>query len=125
MCTKGSHHIQELVAPLKDIFGAIFFVSIGMLLDPSIIISNYDIILSICAVVIIGMATSLTVGSLLTGQSMGTALETGLSMAQIGEFSFIIASVGLSLNAIDPSLYPIIVSVSLVTTFCTPYLILS
>ena len=121
--TRESHHIQELVSPLKDIFGAVFFISVGMLLDPSAIVTNFGSIITISAVVITGMILSITFGGLLTGQSLATAVETAFSMAQIGEFSFIIASVGVALRVIDPQLYPIMVIVSLVTTFLTPYLI--
>lgn len=123
--THESHHIQNLVSPLKDIFGAVFFVSVGMLLDPTAITNNYGTILFISALVVIGMISTVTIGSLLTGQTLPTAISTSFSLAQIGEFSFIIASVGLSLNVINPSIYPIIVCVSLVTTFFTPYLIKS
>jgi CPA2 family monovalent cation:H+ antiporter-2 len=123
--TRESHHIQNLVSPLKDIFGAVFFVSVGMLLDPAAIVQNYGTIIFICSLVIVGMIATVSLGSLLTGQTISTSLATAFSLAQIGEFSFIIAGVGLSLNVISPSIYPIIVCVSLVTTFFTPYLIRS
>ncbi len=121
--TRESHNIQSLVSPLKDVFGAIFFVSVGMLFNPTAITQNFSTILFICLLVVIGMITTITVGLILTGQTISTALHTAFSMAQIGEFSFIIASVGVSLNVINPSIYPIIVSVSLITTFLAPYLI--
>jgi CPA2 family monovalent cation:H+ antiporter-2 len=121
--TRESHRIEELVGPLKDMFGAVFFVSVGMLLDPQIIFSNWPSILLLCAVIIFGKVISVAVGTVLTGQTLGTAVHSGFSMAQIGEFSFIIATLGLSYNAIRPDLYPIIVAASLITTFTTPYLI--
>jgi CPA2 family monovalent cation:H+ antiporter-2 len=105
------------------VFGAVFFVSVGMLLDPSALVSNFGTIIFICLMVITGMIATLTIGSILTGQPIAIAISTAFSMAQIGEFSFIIAAVGLSLNAINPLIYPIIVAVSLITIFLTPYLI--
>jgi CPA2 family monovalent cation:H+ antiporter-2 len=121
--TREAHRIEELVGPLKDMFGAVFFVSVGMLLDPQIIFSNWASILLLCAVIIVGKVSSVALGTILTGQTLGTAVHSGFSMAQIGEFSFIIATLGLSYNAIRPDLYPIIVAASLITTFTTPYLI--
>jgi CPA2 family monovalent cation:H+ antiporter-2 len=121
--TREVHRIEELVTPLKDMFGAVFFVSVGMLLDPQIIFSNWASVLLVCAVIIIGKVGSVAFGTLLTGQTLGTAVHSGFSMAQIGEFSFIIATLGLNYKAIRPDLYPIIVAASLITTFTTPYLI--
>ena len=115
--------IEHLVEPLKDIFGAVFFVSVGMLLDPNAILSNWGAILLISAVIIFGKMSSVTFGSILTGQRIPNALQTGFSLAQIGEFSFIIAALGISFNVIDSKLYPIIVTASIITTFTTPYLI--
>jgi len=121
--TREVHRIEELVGPLKDIFGAVFFVSVGMLLDPQIIFSNLLPILGLCLVIIFGKAISVAFGTILTGQSLSTAIHSGFSMAQIGEFSFIIATLGLSYGAIQEKLYPIIIAASLFTTFTTPYLI--
>jgi CPA2 family monovalent cation:H+ antiporter-2 len=121
--TREAHRIEELVGPLKDMFGAVFFVSVGMLLDPEIIFSSWPSILLLCLVIIIGKMGSVAFGSLLTGQTLGTAVNSGLSMAQIGEFSFIIATLGMNYKAIRPDLYPIIVAASLITTFTTPYCI--
>ncbi len=121
--TREVHRIEELVGPLKDVFGAVFFVSVGMLLDPQIILSNGPSILLICAVIIFGKVISVVLGTILTGQPLGTAVSCGFSMAQIGEFSFIIATLGLSFGAIRPELYPMIVAASLITTFTTPYMI--
>ncbi len=121
--TNKAQHIEHLIAPLKDLFGAVFFVSVGMMLDPSIIVSHFGSVMLICMVIITGKILSVSIGALGTGQSLTTSVYSGLSMAQIGEFSFIIATLGLSYKAIDEILYPIIVSASLITTFTTPYLI--
>lgn len=115
--------IEHLVQPLKDIFGAVFFVSVGMLLDPKTIADNLGAVALISVVIILGKLTSVTLGAFATGQTLRHSVQTGFSMAQIGEFSFIIASLGLSYNVISPKLYPIIVASSLVTTFTTPYLV--
>lgn len=121
--SKEAHRIEHLVNPLKDVFGAIFFVSVGMLLDPKIIGENFLSILAICLVIVLGKVLSVSLGSLGTGQSLSTSIQSGFSMAQIGEFSFIIATLGLSYKSIDAQLYPIIVAASLITTFTTPYLL--
>ncbi|MBX9839841.1 MAG: cation:proton antiporter, partial [Silvanigrellaceae bacterium] len=94
-----------------------------MLLDPNAILNNLGAILLISAVIIFGKLTSVTFGSILTGQRIPNALQTGFSLAQIGEFSFIIATLGISFKVIDDKLYPIIVTASIITTFTTPYLI--
>ena len=121
--TDDSHHIGTLLSPLKDVFGAIFFVSVGMLLNPTVIFENWQTVAVISCVIIVGKIFTVSLGSLLTGQTIRTSINTGFSMAQIGEFSFIIAAVGLSYGGMDESLYPIIVACSLITTFTTPYLI--
>lgn len=121
--TNQAHRIEELLKPLKDVFGAVFFVSVGMLLNPAIVLENLIPVIMISAVVIAGKVLSVSIGTLATGQSIFTSAHAGFSMAQIGEFSFIIATLGLTLGVIDDSLYPIIVAVSLITTFTTPYLI--
>ena len=118
-----SKRISHLVQPFKDIFGAVFFVSVGMLLDPVSISQNYIPIAIISLVVIFGKLVAVTIGALLTGQSIKTSVQTGFSMGQIGEFSFIIASLGLSYNVISEALYPIVVATSLITTFTTPFLV--
>lgn len=123
--TKDGPVIEHLVSPLKDIFGAVFFVSVGMLLDPSLIMREWPSILAISALVIVGKCGAVLFGALITGQTLRTATQSALSMAQIGELSFVIGSLGLHLKVIDPKLYPLIVSVSVVTTFFTPYLIKS
>ncbi|WP_158999200.1 cation:proton antiporter [Pigmentibacter ruber] len=116
-------HIEHLVQPLKDLFGAVFFVSVGMLLDPSAIINNLSTILVISFVIILGKMSSVTLGSIVTGQRIPVAVQSGFSLAQIGEFSFIIATLGTAFKVIDSKLYPIIVAASTITTFTTPYLI--
>lgn len=115
--------IEELIRPIRDVFAAIFFVSIGMLLKPSDVWAHREIILLITGLTIIGKILSTAFGVWVTGGSRKTAIQAGMSLAQIGEFSFIIAALGLSLGVIGPALYPVAVSVSVLTTFTTPYLI--
>lgn len=121
--TKIVHRIEGLMAPLKDVFGAIFFVSIGMLIDPMVIWSFKGTILILSAVTILGKIFITSVGSMLSGQTIKNSLQVGMGLAQIGEFSFIIASLGVALKVTSSNLYPIAVAVSLITTFTTPYLI--
>ena len=118
-----SHRIEELIKPLRDIFAAVFFVSVGMLLNPYTILNNIEYILLIALITIVGKIFSTLFGALIMGQSLRTSLQVGFGLAQIGEFSFIIAGLGMSLGVISDSLYPIGVAVSLITTFTTPYLI--
>lgn len=117
--------IIKIVEPVKNLFGAIFFVSVGMLVDPKILVSYAFPILALVATIMIGQAVFGTMGFMLSGQSMKTAMKCGFSMAQIGEFAFIIASLGLSLGVISDFLYPVVVAVSVITTFLTPYMIRS
>lgn len=117
------HRIEELIVPIRDIFGAIFFISVGMLINPTVIIGQWEAVLFISLVLIIGKVTVISLGTFLTGQSVNTSIRAGFGMAQIGEFSFIIATLGWSLHAINDQLYPIIVAVSSITTFTTPYMI--
>lgn len=121
--TEIIHQIEGLMAPLKDLFGAIFFVSIGMLIDPTIMWQYKETIALLCLVTIFGKIFSTSMGALISGQSFKNSMQVGMGLAQIGEFSFIIASLGLTLKATSNKLYPIGVAVSLVTTFTTPYLI--
>jgi CPA2 family monovalent cation:H+ antiporter-2 len=121
--TREVHRIETLMAPIKNTFGAIFFVSVGMLLDPGVLVQNLGSVVTISLLIIIGKILSVGLSALTTGQNLSTAVHAGMSMAQIGEFSFIIATLGLSNHVIDPKLYPIIVAASLVTTFATPYLV--
>ena len=115
--------IERVVQPVKDLFGAVFFISVGMMVQPAVIGEYWGTILLLACVVIVGMIVFGTVGMLLTGQTLRVAIESGFSLTQIGEFSFIIASLGMSLGVLDPSLYPIIVAVSVITIFTTPYFI--
>ncbi|MHB1220471.1 MAG: cation:proton antiporter domain-containing protein, partial [Gammaproteobacteria bacterium] len=117
------HRIEYLIRPIRDIFAAVFFVSIGMLIDPAIIVQNWGVVLFLAAITIFGKLLTTSMGGLLTGQSVNTSVRVGFSMAQIGEFSFIIVGLGEVLKVIDHKLYPIVVAVSGITTFTTPYLI--
>jgi CPA2 family monovalent cation:H+ antiporter-2 len=119
----AAKRIEHLVKPIKDVFGAVFFVSVGMLLDPQVILQNFGTIGLISVVIIVGQLFFVTVGSFITGQSIGNSVRTGFSMAQVGEFSYIIGSLGITYRAIDEKLYPIIVAASLITIFTTPYLV--
>ena len=112
-----------MVKPIKDLFGAVFFVSVGMLIEPNLLVEYLGPILIITAVTILGQMTFATLGILFSGQSLHTAIRGGFSMVQIGEFSFIIASLGMSLGVISDFLYPIVVCVSVITTFTTPIFI--
>ncbi|HKX12897.1 MAG TPA: cation:proton antiporter [bacterium] len=115
--------IEHLVEPVRDVFAAIFFVSVGMLIVPEMLVKYWQAILVITVIVIAGKIFSVALGSLLTGESVRTSVKAGMSLAQIGEFSFIIAGLGLSLGAIDEFLYPVAVAVSALTTLTTPWLI--
>jgi CPA2 family monovalent cation:H+ antiporter-2 len=115
--------IEGLVKPVKDLFGAIFFVSVGMIVDPAMIAQYAIPILVITLAVVIGQAVFGTFGVLLAGQPLKTSIQCGFSLTQIGEFAFIIASMGVSLKVTGHFLYPIVVAVSVITTFITPYMI--
>ncbi|MEN9836035.1 MAG: hypothetical protein RL011_2228, partial [Pseudomonadota bacterium] len=115
--------IEALVAPFKDLFGAVFFVSVGMLLDPTAIVANLKVVLLLTAVVVGGNTLIVPLAAMAAGQGLRTAVSIGFSLAQIGEFSFIIANLGVLSNIIDSKMYSIIVGVSLLTTFTTPYFI--
>ncbi|MEG1586439.1 MAG: TrkA C-terminal domain-containing protein, partial [Bacteroidales bacterium] len=121
--TLEAEKIEKLVKPVKDLFGAIFFVSVGMMIDPALLATYWLPILLITLVVVFGQIFFASFGILLSGQPLKIALQSGFALAQIGEFAFIIAALGLSLNVIDSSLYPIVVAVSVITTFFTPYII--
>ena len=120
--TVEAERIEHLVQPMKNIFGAIFFVSVGMMINPEMLLKYWPQILIITTIVILGQILFGTMGTLLSGQSLRVSLQTGFSLVQIGEFAFIIASLGESLNVTDKSLYPIVVAVSVITTFLTPYI---
>ena len=115
--------IHRIITPIKNLFGAVFFVSVGMLVNPEVLVKYIVPILVIAATVIIFKSMAATIGMTLSGKPLKTSMQGGFCFCQIGEFSFIIAGLGLSFNVIDPNLYPIIVSVSILTTFVTPYMI--
>ncbi len=121
--TVEAEKIEHLVAPVKNLFGAIFFVSVGMLVDPAVLVKYAAPIFGLVATILVGQTVFGTFGYLLSGQSLRTAMRCGFSMAQIGEFAFIIASLGLSLHVTGDFLYPVVVAVSVITTFLTPYMI--
>ncbi|MDR1923329.1 MAG: cation:proton antiporter [Planctomycetaceae bacterium] len=121
--TVKSAKIEELIVPVKDLFSAIFFVSVGMLIDPKILYDYFWIIVLMTAVTIVGKFIGTAIGALISGCSVKNSMQSGMSMAQIGEFSFIIAMLGMTLKVTNDYLYPIAVAVSAVTTFTTPYLI--
>lgn len=121
--TTQAEKIEHLTKSVKDLFGAIFFVSVGMLIDPNILLAYWQPVLIITAITIVGKLLTTGGGALLSGQPLKTSVQTGLSLTQIGEFSFIIATLGLSLKVTSDFLYPITVAVSAITTFTTPYLI--
>ncbi len=123
--TTKAEKIEHLIKPVKDLFGAIFFVSVGMMIDLKMIGEYAVPILLITVVCIAGKILTTGFGAFISGNSLKVSLQTGMSLAQIGEFSFIIAALGVSLNATSAFLYPIIIAVSGVTTFTTPYLIKS
>ena len=115
--------IHRLITPLKNLFGAVFFVSVGMLIKPEVLGHYWLQILVIALSIIVFKTTAATTGILLSGKPLKTAVQSGFCFCQIGEFSFIIAGLGLSFGVIDENLYPVIVSVSILTTFVTPYMI--
>lgn len=116
-------NIEKVIQPIKDFFGAIFFVSVGMMVDPQVLFDNFSTVIIIAAASIAGKMIFTTTGVRLTGESMKTAVQSGFSLAQMGEFSFIIASMGMSLGVTSASIYPIVIAVSVITTFTTPYTI--
>ena len=116
-------HVERLIRPVRDMFAAIFFVSVGMLIDPGLVAQHWAAVAVLTAAVIAGQALSVTVGAFLAGTGIRTAVQAGMSLAQIGEFSFIIAGLGVSLGATRDFLYPVAVAVSALTTLSTPWLI--
>lgn len=119
--TVQARRIEHLVQPLKNLFGAVFFVSVGMMIAPELIAAHIAPILILTAVVLLGRILFATLGVLASGESLKTSMQAGFSLAQIGEFSFIIATLGIQLGVISDFIYPIIVAVSVITTFTTPY----
>ena len=121
--TTQAEKIEHLTKSVKDLFAAIFFVSVGMLIDPSILLEYALPIVAVTLATVLGKLLSSTLGALLSGQPLKTSVQAGMSLAQIGEFSFIIATLGLTLKVTSDFLYPIAVAASAITTFTTPYLI--
>lgn len=121
--TTQAERIEHLIKPVKDLFGAVFFISVGMLIDPQIL-TEYALPIGIITIVfLIAKTLHVTIGALIAGQPLKTSIYAAMSMGQIGEFSFIIATLGLTLNVTSNFLYPIAVAVSAITTFSTPYMI--
>jgi len=120
--TKEAHRIEHLMAPLKNVFAAIFFVSVGMMINPASLVAYWDSVLFVAAVIIVGMIIFGTLGCWWGGETLKDSMQTGFSFVQIGEFSFIIAALGSKLGVTDPVIYPIIVAASVLTTFLTPYI---
>lgn len=121
--TVEAEHIDHLVKPVKDLFGAVFFVSVGMMVDPAMIVEYAVPILVITLTIIVGQTVFGSLSVLISGQTLKTSMQCGFSLTQIGEFAFIIASLGVSLKVTSDFLYPIVVAVSVITTFLTPYMI--
>ncbi len=121
--TIEAERIERLISPVKDLFGAVFFISVGMMVNPTVMTQHWSVIALLAVVVVVGMIVFGTFGMLASGQPLKLAMESGFSLTQIGEFSFIIATLGTSLGVLDKSVYPIIVAVSVITTFTTPFFI--
>lgn len=121
--TTQAEHIEHLVKPVKDLFGAVFFVSVGMLINPEMLVKYAVPVGILTFAVILGQSFLSTIGALFSGQPLKQSIQTGMSLSQIGEFSFIIATLGMTLNVISDFLYPIIVAVSTITTFTTPFMV--
>lgn len=121
--TLESENIMHLTKGIKDLFGAIFFVSVGMMVDPQVIAAHWGTILILTITVMLGILFCSTSGAVLAGQGLDNAVHAGFSLAQLGEFSFIIAGLGVSLGVMRDFIYPVIITVSVITTFTTPYMI--
>ena len=121
--TTQAEHIEHLVKPVKNLFGAVFFVSVGMLINPETLYEHAFPVFLLTVVTIFGQSISATIGALLSGQPLKQSVQTGMSLSQIGEFSFIIATLGITLKVTNDFLYPIVVAVSAVTTFTTPFMV--
>lgn len=121
--TTQSEQIEHLIKPVKDLFGAVFFVSVGMLINPSTLYEYALPVLILTFITIFGQSISSTIGALISGQPLKQSIQTGMSLSQIGEFSFIIATLGMTMNVTSSFLYPIVVAVSAITTFTTPFMV--
>jgi len=118
-----SERIEKLVQPVLDLFAAVFFVSVGMLIDPTVIVQHWPLVLTLTVLVIVGKVLGVSLGAFLSGSDSDTALRSGLCMAQIGEFSFVIAGLGVASGAVGETLYPLAVAVSTLTAFVAPQLV--
>ncbi len=118
-----AHAVEELVRPVRDFFAAIFFVSVGMLIDPALVARNWLAVAVFIPLVVLGKAAAVTLGAVFTGNGVRTSVQAGMSLGQIGEFSFILATLGASLGATGDFLFPLAVAVSAVTTLTTPWAI--
>lgn len=121
--TTKAERIEHLIKPVKDLFGAVFFVSVGMLINPSTLAEYAIPVVVITLLTVFGKTLSSTIGTLISGQPLKQSVQTGMSLAQIGEFSFIIATLGMTLGVTSSFLYPIVVAVSAISTFTTPFMI--
>ena len=121
--TTSAEKIEHIFKPVKDLFGAVFFVSVGMMINPVIIVEYGWIVIAVTLLTVFGKFLSTTVGAILSGQPLKQSVEVGMSMAQIGEFAFIVATLGMSLGVISDFLFPVAVGASAITTFTTPYMI--
>ena len=115
--------VEHMVVPLRDLFGAVFFVAIGMMVDPAVILEHWAVILVLTGLVLVGQSVLVALGTFLAGTDVRTSVRAGMSLAQIGEFSFIIAGIGVSAGVVRPFLYPVAVAVCLLTTFATPWMV--
>ncbi len=120
-----SAEVEHLVHPIRDLFAAIFFVSVGLMIDPRLVLEHWGAVAVLTVVILLGTTLSVTIGAFVTGSGARTSIQAGMSLAQIGEFSFIIAGLGLALGATRTFLYPVAVAVSVLTTITTPFLIRS
>lgn len=121
--TEEGTRIEHLMVSVKDLFAAVFFVSVGMMIDPSILKEHFGVVVLITLITVVGKLLGSGFGAVISGRSLKISTKAGMSLAQIGEFSFIIATLGVSLNVVSEFLYPIVIAVSAVTTFTTPYMI--
>jgi len=121
--TTSAEKVEHLIKPVKDLFGAVFFVSVGMMIDPQAISEHFIPVVVVTLLTLFGKMGSTTIGALISGQPLKQSIQVGMSMAQIGEFAFIVATLGLSLGVISDFLFPVAVGASAFTTFTTPYLI--
>lgn len=121
--TTYAERVEHVTKPVKDLFGAVFFVSVGMMIDPEAIMANKWSVIAVTLLTLFGKLISTTIGALISGQPLKQSVQVGMSMAQIGEFAFIVATLGLSLGVISDFIFPVAVGASAITTFTTPYLI--